>query len=632
MSNKTSAALSFNGTVLLVAAVLIIPLFFLTTTIDPALTPRFTLLSVALLFAVIFGYKDFRAAAVNGQCGYLRRMMMPAVSAYLFCMILSLTQAINVSEGIFEVLKTLLFLIVLFVATVTIRTHNGSLIVLVKGISLLTIIVSVIGVSQYYHLGFGWIPGAAEAQPFSTFANRNLFSSFLFLTFPFTVLGFFSLADRWHDIAGISIASATYAILIAQTRAVWVASALSFGFMAVAAVVFISRKKPRFNPENLRLYKARTRQLCLLLVVVIALNFLQPLLFRASPASTMTTAERAASIFDEKNRSRNERIILWKKTMLMIRDNSLLGVGAGNWKIVLPKYGVADTRMATGEVHFSQPHNDFLWVASETGIPGLIAYAALFLFGIYYCLRILNASDNFDDHLLSITMACGIIGYLTISFFDFPKERIEHLLYIALILSTILATYDKLFPLRMKHMGMVIPGLCGIIVLVLAFSIGVGCFRVHAEIHTRKALAAKQTFDWDGVIREIDEAYSEYATIDPMVTPLPWYRGVAFFSKNNTTEALKDFERAYAIHPYHIHVLNNLGTCYEVSGDHSKAIEFYTKALAISPRFEESLLNLTAAYFNSGRYEDAYQTLMKCNGSKNPKVGLFLAAVKGKHR
>jgi tetratricopeptide (TPR) repeat protein len=136
--------------------------------------------------------------------------------------------------------------------------------------------------------------------------------------------------------------------------------------------------------------------------------------------------------------------------------------------------------------------------------------------------------------------------------------------------------------------------------------------------------------NWDVVIQEIDEAYSSYATLDPMVTPLPWYRGVAHFSKNNTVAALDDFKRAYAIHPYHIHVLNNLATCYETSGDHFAAIEFYNKALAISPRFEESLLNLTAVYFNLGNYEEAYQTILKCGDSKNPKVKLFLAAVKSK--
>jgi len=67
-----------------------------------------------------------------------------------------------------------------------------------------------------------------------------------------------------------------------------------------------------------------------------------------------------------------------------------------------------------------------------------------------------------------------------------------------------------------------------------------------------------------------------------------------------------------------------------VAGDHVRAIEFYTKALAISPRFEEPLLNLTAVYFNLGRYEEAYQTILKCAQSENPKAKMFLTSVKNK--
>lgn len=630
MSNKIPVELRFNILTLLGAPTLLIPLFLLGTTIDPALTPRFTALSIALLYAVAFSFKDFRAAASTAQCSYLTRAIAIPLSVYCFCMILSLTHSLNISEGVFEILKTLLFLIVLLLATFTIRTRQGSLNTLAKGISILAVIVSVIAISQYYGIGFLWIPGSADAQPFSTFTNKNLFSSFVFLTIPFLVFGYYTFAAHWRYFAGLSIALAGYAILIAQTRAVWVALTVALGLVTAAVVAYVSKKRLRLNSENLPTVKVRTRELCAIVLVMMSLSFVPPVPFTASSTTNVTTVEKAASIFDAQNASRNERITLWKKSLLMIGDHPLLGVGAGNWKIAFPKYGLGGTRMETGRVHFPQPHNDFLWVASETGILGAVAYASFFLLGIFYCARIINKSDNLQDQILSLAMAFGVIGYLTISFFDFPKERIEHLVYVALILSAILATYDRLFPKQMKLPKKAVLGLYGLIVFVLASSTVVGLIRIHAEMHTRKALAAKQASEWDGVIREIDEAYSDCATLDPMVTPLPWYRGVANFSKNNIADALKDFEKAYTIHPYHIHVLNNLATCYEVSGQHLKAIELYSKALAISPRFEESLLNLTAVYFNLGKYVEAYQTILQCGDSKDPRAIEFLTAVKGK--
>lgn len=102
-----------------------------------------------------------------------------------------------------------------------------------------------IGISQF---GFGWIPGSAEVEPFSTFTNKNLFSSFLFLTIPFIVFGYYTFASRWSSLAAISIALAVYAILIAQTRAVWVALVISFAVVAVVGAFYIS--KHRFQTSH----------------------------------------------------------------------------------------------------------------------------------------------------------------------------------------------------------------------------------------------------------------------------------------------------------------------------------------------------------------------------------------------
>ena len=85
-----------------------------------------------------------------------------------------------------------------------------------------------------------------------------------------------------------------------------------------------------------------------------------------------------------------------------------------------------------------------------------------------------------------------------------------------------------------------------------------------------------------------------------MSTPLPWYKGVANFSLGNIEGAFDDFKRAYEIHPNHIHVLNNLGTCYAVLGDYKRAAECYQKVLAISPGFDETLINLCAVYCHIG--------------------------------
>jgi tetratricopeptide (TPR) repeat protein len=97
--------------------------------------------------------------------------------------------------------------------------------------------------------------------------------------------------------------------------------------------------------------------------------------------------------------------------------------------------------------------------------------------------------------------------------------------------------------------------------------------------------------------------------MDPTSTPLPWYRGIANFSLGNIEEAFEDFKRAYEIHPNHIHVLNNLGTCHELLGRHNDAIRCYHEVLNISPEFQPTLANLTAVYHNLGKDREGHDTL-----------------------
>jgi len=150
-------------------------------------------------------------------------------------------------------------------------------------------------------------------------------------------------------------------------------------------------------------------------------------------------------------------------------------------------------------------------------------------------------------------------------------------------------------------------------------------------MHTKKALEARSNQNWENVISEIDHGYSVYAALDPTSAPLQWYRGEANFMLKNIPQALEDYKKAYDAHPYHIHVLNNLATCYELEGNRSQAINFYKQALMIFPQFEEALINLGAAYYNDGRYSDAYKALLRCNpNTKNTKLNQYLSVVKQK--
>ncbi|HHC25606.1 MAG TPA: hypothetical protein ENK58_09420 [Desulfobacterales bacterium] len=558
--------------ILVFGAVFVIPFLFSASTTDPVLVPRFLALSVLTLILTFMISAQTLTGQNRSDFVMVYRAIFPVGLCYLFISAVSLTKAVNLTEGIFEWLKHFLFLTFFYIATLIIGNNKNTLLILTKSMTVAGMALAFMGICQYYQMAFTFIPGNCEI--YATMAHKNLFASALFLTSPFVLYGAFRFPGCWKMISLTSVAFILFSLIISKTRSVWGATGLSAVIVLLLAVYA--------HKSNLRSKYAFVLFACIF-------SFVALFCFKYLPVAN----------FD----SLNERILLWEKTLGMIRENPILGVGSGQWKIMLPHYGRIerwrDSDGESGEVWFQRPHNDYLWVFSETGFPGFISYLSFFLILIAYILRTFFQSEDREEKCFSLLMLFGILGYMIIAFFSFPKERIVHNIFLMLTAACIVSEYHQLSKgqrakdapnKRKSYTGFQILNL--ILSVVLIFCATFGYFRLNAEIHAKKALSARNAGQWEKVISEIDKVDSRFYNMDPFSTPLSWYRGVANFSMGNIGEALEDFKMAYKIHPNHIHVLHNTGTCYALSGDYVKAAEFYQKTLVIFPQFEESLDNL----------------------------------------
>jgi tetratricopeptide (TPR) repeat protein len=233
------------------------------------------------------------------------------------------------------------------------------------------------------------------------------------------------------------------------------------------------------------------------------------------------------------------------------------------------------------------------------------------IFGLafYYLSKILIHDPQNNKKLLALCMIFGMVGYVVFASFSYPMERIFHSVFLLIMLSITIATYSRLETERSCMPRPVVIGICCLIIAGLVFAMYNGVIRASAEIYTKRALAARANQNWPGVVAAIDKGYSDWATLDNASTPLAWYRGEANFLMNYIGQAHEDFEKAFKAHPYHIHVLNNLGTCFEMVDKHEEAIDCYEKALHIFPEFRDASINLGATYYNCGRYEQAKEVL-----------------------
>jgi len=250
--------------------------------------------------------------------------------------------------------------------------------------------------------------------------------------------------------------------------------------------------------------------------------------------------------------SLRQRFELWPQTVKMIAEHPL-GVGAGNWRIDIQRYANnIDIDEAFTRIFYQRPHNDFLWVISEIGWLGGSFYLSLFVMAMYYAVK----SKNYP-------VIMGLVAYMTLAFFTFPRERAFHSMMLVLYLAFSVIHYKgKLVKINLRPVIVLIS-------FVLLFGVVVFSCRL---IQDRRMKIIRRTNDTN-IIVDVTDKYIPFCTLDLTSMPVAWYRGFAYRRKGNFREAKKNFVEAEKANPYHTGVLNDVAMCYSTEGDLPNAIE-----------------------------------------------------------
>ena len=585
----------------------LLPFIYTETVIDPVLMPRQIFLTVFLLVVCFISLYQIHKNRVSADFSFLKLALPVVLSLFVLLNFLSIFQAIALSEAYYVSSKMGVEFLFFIVSTYLIINKKLSIYYLAKSIVVFVFISLLIAIYQLYE---AW--GISDFESFiyqivSSFGNKNLFSSILFLALPFVII-LALLKKSWRVFLIILLIITLSLLVLIQTRIVLISILLS-------SIIFYLIVKPSF---------AKSVKMKRILYVSLAVGITGLLLFAFTHKNAyFSQISTAKSVY--------ERIAIWDNSVQMSKDHLWTGVGAGNWQVYFPKYGLENfkPKIQNGIVSFQRPHNDFLWVLCETGILGLICYSFIFVFVLHYGFKIQRQLEGVEKKIFALIFAF-IFGYILISFVDFPLERIEHQLLFYLLCSIITAKYFTLFyeaPINMKPITPYLFGFGSFIIIL--FSLTVSSQRFIGEQHTRKMYEAQNSGNWNLMCAEADQSTKAFYTMDPMSVPITWYKGVALFSLGNVDGALSSFEQANAIHPYNIHVMNNIGSCFEIQKKHELAISNYLQALNISPNFEEARLNLSAVYYNSGNSHKAFDTIDALSGTvqNQVKYNTYLTAI-----
>ncbi len=581
--------------------IIIVPLIYSNKTVDINLVPQFLFCSILLALSIFL----FFVFGIQKTYSVYFHPIFIALTGYFLFSCISLTGAINKPEGIFDLLKTGSWIVLIIVLTQLLKSNNETKSILFKAFTISSFVLALIGAAQLTGVAFTKLPG--QSIPYGTLGNRNIFIPSLVLTLPFAIYQTIVLQNgKWKWFACISALLDVIVVIISGMRTTWIA--LSVSLVSIIILIVLFNKKYSFGFSALQ-----TRALKILIFVFIIAGIGGGIVLYEHSKERKTCAGSVLS-----TSSTSERIVLWKKSFQMFNDHPLRGVGVGNWRIMLPDYSLSGLprEAQAGEMHYQRPENDFIWILAETGSAGFLCYFSIFVFAFYYLFKRLIHSKTANEKYFWLLLFTALIMYCVIAFWGFPKERTFLSIEFAVILSLILSEYKN------ENTGSknitIHPAF---FILFIGFCVYHGNKLYAGEVQTQKLIDARANNQNELVLKYADKAIAVDYLIDPTSTPINFYKGVAYFNKNNIDSALSNFELARAVHPFHLHVLNNLATCYETKENHTKATECLVEAIRISPDFQDAMINLTAIYYNTGRMNKAKEMISKCRSNiKNEEL------------
>lgn len=291
------------------------------------------------------------------------------------------------------------------------------------------LIEGVLGVLQFIHQGSinglwyilgertfsAATPGIANAsihgqlvlRPYATFPHPNVFAGYLVIILLFFLLWTFARDALWQKISGIILLFlGTCVLLLTLSR---VAIVVWVGLGIFLAVLHFHRSRYTFP-----------------LLGVLFLGFIGIL-------TSDTFFSGRFLVLSAYTQSLSLRELLQHAAVSMTLAHPLLGVGLGNFLVVLPQY-------LSGQLLFGflQPvHNIFLLILAETGVTGLLLFLFMLFMAFWHGLLAAKASRNTPLSLFPVSalLAVCLIGLTDHYFLTLQQGQLLFALVLGLCFS-----------------------------------------------------------------------------------------------------------------------------------------------------------------------------------------------------
>lgn len=487
--------------------------------------------------------------------------------------------------------------------------------------------VSVIGIAEYLDVMPFHIP--STGRPSATFAFRNLAGAYLATGTPLAVLLYYVSEDRWRKCLGLAAGSTMFLFLLyTRARASWFGL---FTGVAVAGLVwFCVAWRTGTIPGFRTMVRWALSPTLLVAIVVLGLGLVPD---RLNEKHTQRFDEKKSSMVTAmlsvtRQGGDRGRFKMWASTLDMIADYPVAGVGLGNWEYIYPPYDNGNQIQSTSSPH--RPHNDLLWIWSETGTLGLLSFICLLLGLGHFAVTRLRAGLAASEVMTVLASVASMVAFLGVGMFSFPFERVppEFNFWLAASLMCVVSRTGPRVASRARWewgLPLVLAG--ALLISVRHTQHDYHYARAHLaylkkDYQTAEAAAEKalrygpfehQAFLMigDGAYHRQDWDYSEKnyhraLTYHPNFANAHNGLGLAALGRENYTEAKAHFNQTLRMVSNHHIALHNRGLVYERLGHPDSAIADYEKAIRTD--HGAPLVNMAAIYRKQGKTDLAIAT------------------------
>ncbi|MCB0572326.1 MAG: O-antigen ligase family protein, partial [Phaeodactylibacter sp.] len=599
----------------IVTALVLSILLFDSDARDPFLAIRMAALSAWGLAALTWLLSSRRPMAIAGRPG---RLFLWLGLGYLLINLASLWKAQNVPEGLLAVARYGLHLALAYLLLILLSNPLQEMKLLSRFLTATLAACALIGIAQYYDVLPFDIPGTLPPTGLS--GNRNLYGSFLVMLLPWAGFSFFQNKGLWRNLSIAALALGGFALVLSQTRSAWLAT----GILLATFQLLLLLRRHQLSEGLRRQWRYA------LLAGVMGIGAAIALAFASGSPLANSIKWRAKTFFqlpaqhaepaNEAERNAQDRLYVWKHTAEMIKAHPLLGIGAGNWRVRFPEYGGSSAPSFEGIDQMRlRPHNVYLGIASEAGLPALLLYLAMGALALGAAWRAGRRAKSESEALLAILLFSGLLAAAVDMAFSFPTERPEHnlllLVYAALALN--LAAGAGAAPKQARSTRII---LAAGLVALLGFSFWMALQKRQLDRNMQEALRLETRGNFEMAARLSEQAEARFFSLDPIGDPVAWHTANAYKQMKQLDKALEKAETAERIQPNSHRVLNTKASILMGLERYEEAVPVLQKAVQLAPRYEPALTNLAYCLYRTGQNAACLETLEKLKLEENPRL------------